>query len=76
MREIENDADALAAAFVGSPTILIDGADLQPPRDDEPVGLTCRIYHRRDGRISPIPDPDDVRDALIRAATRAQVRTE
>jgi hypothetical protein len=28
------------------------------------VGLACRIYRRRDGRISPTPDPADVRDAL------------
>ena len=26
--------------------------------------LTCRVYRLRDGRYSPTPDPDDVRDAL------------
>jgi hypothetical protein len=35
----------------------------QPP-GDEPAGLTCRVYRRRDGRFSPTPDPDDLRDAL------------
>ena len=61
--EVATDADAEAAAFVGSPTIRIDGRDVQPPAD-EPAGLTCRVYRRRDGRFSPTPDPDDLRDAL------------
>ena len=68
MREIHSEADAAAAAFVGSPTIRIDGADVVPSPEDEPVGLTCRVYRRRDGRISPTPDPDDVLEALRRAA--------
>jgi len=63
VREVRTDADAAAETFVGSPTIRIDGHDLQPP-GDEPVGLTCRVYRRRDGRFSPTPDPDDLRDAL------------
>src|SRR5947208_1916487 len=62
VREVDTDDAASAAHFVGSPTIRIDGADIQPP-EGEPVGLTCRVYHRRDGRVSPVPDPDDLRDA-------------
>jgi hypothetical protein len=31
------------------------------------------VYRRRDGRISPLPDPDDLRDALRRAAERSKV---
>jgi hypothetical protein len=69
-REIQTDDDARAAGFVGSPTILIDGADLVPAADDEPIGLSCRVYCRRDGRISPIPDPDDLREALQRAEVK------
>ena len=68
LREVPTDADAEREHFVGSPTIRIDGVDIQPP-NGEPFGLTCRIYHRRDGRISPTPDPGDVREAL-RAAQR------
>jgi glutaredoxin len=66
-REIETEDDARVAGFVGSPTILIDGKDLVPAADDEQIGLSCRVYRRRDGRVSPIPDPDDLRDALQRA---------
>lgn len=69
VREVRNDGEAGAEGFVGSPTIRIDGADVQPP-GDEPTGLACRVYHRRDGAVSPVPDPADVRDALSRAITR------
>jgi hypothetical protein len=74
-REIRTDAEALAAGFVGSPTIRIDGDDVASPLDpgDEAIGLTCRIYRRRDGRFSPTPDPDDLREALTRAAERMEV---
>ena len=37
------------------------------------LGLTCRVYRRRDGRITPLPDPDDLRDALRAAAQREEV---
>jgi hypothetical protein len=71
VREIPTDADAARERFVGSPTIRIDGLDIQPPPGGEPYGLTCRVYHRRDGRISPTPHPDDVREALRSARARA-----
>jgi hypothetical protein len=69
VREIVTDEQAASDGFVGSPTIRIDGLDVQP-LEDEPTGLTCRVYRRRDGRVSPTPDPADTRDAL-QAATMA-----
>ena len=69
MLEIRTDEDARQAAFAGSPTIRVDGADVLPP-GEEPTGLTCRVYRRRDGAISPTPDPEDLREALTRAAAR------
>ena len=74
MREIKDDGDAREAGFVGSPTILIDGVDLVPAAAEEQIGLSCRVYRRRDGRVSPIPDPDDLREALSRAAERTEVK--
>jgi hypothetical protein len=68
VREVDTDARAGAEGFVGSPTIRVDGVDVQDP-GDEPTGLTCRVYHRRDGRVSPLPDPADLRDALHHAMT-------
>jgi hypothetical protein len=68
---VETDAEAEAARFHGSPTIRIDGMDLLPPTDDEPAGLSCRIYWLRDGRPSPTPDPRDLADALAAAPSGA-----
>ncbi len=65
MREVRSDEAAAQEGFVGSPTIRVDGRDIQAT-DDQPVGLTCRVYRLRDGRISALPDPADVREALRR----------
>jgi hypothetical protein len=70
VREIDTDQRAHRERFVGSPTIRIDGEDVDPP-GDEPVGLTCRVYRLRDGRPSPTPDPAVLREALDHAMTRS-----
>ena len=64
VREVASEQDAEAEGFVGSPTIRIDGLDVRPPAEQEPAALTCRVYRRRDGRISPTPDPADLLEAL------------
>jgi hypothetical protein len=75
--EIGSEAQAARAGFIGSPTILVDGVDIAvgavDDSGDEPTGLTCRVYRRRDGRFSPTPDPDDLRTALRAASLRQQV---
>ncbi len=71
VREIEDRAHAELESFVGSPTIRIDGNDVVPPGEGEAPAVTCRLYRLRDGRISPTPDPADLRDALSRVAARA-----
>ena len=73
--EIRSDTEAERRDFPGSPTIRIDGRDIQPLGPAEPRGLTCRVYRLRDGRISPLPDPADVHDAL-RAGGRVERRRE
>jgi hypothetical protein len=72
VREVPTEADAERERFVGSPTIRIDGVEVAPPEKEEPVGLTCRIYRLRDGRVSPVPDRADVHEAL-RAAMSARI---
>jgi hypothetical protein len=64
--EVATEETAEREGFVGSPTIRVDGRDIQPPAQPEPPGLTCRIYHLRDGRVSPLPDPEDIKEALSR----------
>ena len=72
LREIESDEQAERERFPGSPTIRIDGRDAVPPGDGDPVGLTCRVYRLRDGRPSPTPDPEDLRDAIRNRARPAK----
>jgi hypothetical protein len=67
--EIRDEADAERERFVGSPTIRIEGRDIKPA-EGEPYSLNCRVYHRRDGRISATPDPADVREALLAAQAK------
>lgn len=69
VRELTTEAEAETEEFVGSPTIRVDGVDVEPP-GPEPTGLTCRIYRRADGRISALPDRARVREALREAAQR------
>ena len=68
VREIENEAQAVAEGFPGSPTIRVDDADLFPT--DDPPSLSCRVYRLADGRFSPTPDPGLLREALARAGWR------
>jgi len=65
--EVETDEQARAERFPGSPTIRIDGEDIVAPEGAEPFSLTCRVYRLRDGRVSPTPDPEDLREAIRRA---------
>jgi hypothetical protein len=68
LRRIETEQDAAREGFPGSPTIRVEGEDVEPPGNAEPTGLVCRVYRRPDGRASPLPDPDHVSAALERAA--------
>lgn len=63
--EVGDEAEAEARGFPGSPTIRVEGEDIAPGEGD-PIGLSCRVYPQRDGRISALPDPADIRDALER----------
>ena len=67
MRHVDDGRAAESEGFVGSPTIRVNGADVQPPGPEEIAGLTCRVYRRPDGTVSPLPDPVEVREALVAA---------
>ena len=69
--KVESEEQAQERHFVGSPTILLNGQDIDPPPSDSHYALTCRVYHLEDGRISPLPSRDMIRQA-IDAATKAK----
>jgi hypothetical protein len=49
----------------------VDGADIQDPGEN-PIGLSCRVYKRADGRVSPLPDRPEIEAALGRAGSDAR----
>jgi hypothetical protein len=59
---VNTDADARALLFPGSPTIRIDGNDVEPDEMNA-TGLTCRVYANRTG----VPSEEVVRLAVSRA---------
>jgi hypothetical protein len=61
--KVETEEQAHELRFVGSPTIRVDGQDIDPPRDSR-YALTCRPYRLEDGRISPLPSKDMIQRAL------------
>lgn len=69
INELHTQRDAERERFIGSPTIRVDGVDVEDPKDTG-FALDCRIYHRADGTISPLPDPDKVRQAVADYASR------
>ena len=65
MHHVGTVEEARERRFPGSPTIRIDGHDVDPQGADSPPALTCRVYHLPDGRVSPIPSREDLEAALI-----------
>ena len=61
--EVRTDEDAQRLGFPGSPTIRVDGRDIDADGAGRP-GLLCRIYHLPDGRPSPVPSRDQLEEAL------------
>ena len=64
VREVTTHEEAAELHFPGSPTIRIDGRDVDPAGADQPPSLNCRIYYRPDGRVSPIPSREQLEEAL------------
>jgi hypothetical protein len=68
--KVETEEQARESRFVGSPTIRVDGQDIDPPSNPR-YALTCRAYRLADDRISPLPSKDMIRRAL-RAPAKCQ----
>jgi hypothetical protein len=67
--EIKTEQQAEKYRFIGSPTIRIDGADIDPPGQEALYRLTCRTYITKDGRFSPVPSDQLIRDGIRRHST-------
>ena len=65
VREVRTQDEAEACAFPGSPTIRVDGRDVDPHGASlARPALNCRIYHLPGGRISPVPSKEQIEEAL------------
>lgn len=64
LREVRTQVEAEAERFPGSPTIRVDGRDVDPAGAGARPSLSCRIYRRPDGRPSPVPSKDQIKEAL------------
>ncbi len=64
LREVKTDDEAIELAFPGSPTIRVDGRDIDPVGARSRPALNCRIYHLPDGRVSPVPSREQLEEAL------------
>jgi hypothetical protein len=65
---VPDDETARRVRFLGSPTIRVDGRDVDPhaaERND--YGLSCRIFRTAAGMVGQ-PGEQWVREALVRAA--------
>ena len=70
LRRVETPEAAVGERFLGSPTVRVDGVDVDPGAADRTdFGLKCRIY-RSNGSVSPTPADEWIRSALDGRARR------
>jgi hypothetical protein len=67
---VETSEDAERERFLGSPTVRIDGEDVDPAAGErEDFGLKCRLYRSGDS-VSKTPPPPWITAALERTRPR------
>ena len=66
-RQIETVEEAEDARFLGSPTVRVDGVDVEPGAEERTdFGLKCRLYPSSDGRTGGVPPREWIALALSR----------
>jgi hypothetical protein len=61
---VATEADAERLQFLGSPTVRVEGRDVDPEaRGRDGYALQCRLY-QHDGQLSGLPARSWIRDAL------------
>ena len=68
LRRVESPEHAERERFLGSPTVRIEGEDVDPTaKDRDDFGLECRLYRTEEGLVRTPPE-EWIRTALARAA--------
>jgi hypothetical protein len=69
LRRVADDADAQRERFLGSPTVRVDGRDIEPGADERTdYGMKCRLYRTPEGLVG-MPADEWLLDALGVAAS-------
>ena len=67
-RRVETPEEAEQVRFLGSPSVRVDGRDIEPGAESRTdFGMTCRLYRSPAGR-SGVPPHEWIERALNRAA--------
>lgn len=70
LRRIEDPAQAEHERFLGSPSVRVNGVDIEPGADERTdFGLRCRLYRSPVGQ-SGLPPEEWIRRALDSSAAR------
>ena len=68
--EVTDAERASELRFLGSPTVRVDGHDVEPGADErEDFAFACRVY-RTGGAVLEAPEPIWIREALAAAVKR------
>jgi hypothetical protein len=68
LRRIETIEEAERKGFLGSPTVRVDGRDVDPGAEERiDFGMKCRLYKTGEG-LGPLPPDTWIREALAGGA--------
>lgn len=63
--DVESDEQAREIGFRGSPSVRVDGEDIEPGAESETtVGRGCRVYSTPEG-TSGVPPAEMIEEALV-----------
>ena len=62
---VETHEESERERFLGSPTVRVDGRDVDPGAGERSdYGLKCRLYRSEEHSLSPVPPGEWIRSAL------------
>jgi hypothetical protein len=68
--EVSSSSQAAAVSFLGSPTVRVNGKDVEPSvLERDSFGVSCRTYFV-DGRLQGLPRREWIRDAIVSAGLK------
>lgn len=65
--EVTDEKAAETVRFLGSPSVRVDGVDIEPGREDDPPFFGCRTYNVQ-GKTTGVP-PEEWLSEAVRAAS-------